>query len=51
MDSKKSFFFKIEDMKACLSTDRNDQEERKDIIMQKTDCGINYSIKFLRMEG
>ena len=45
------FFFLKEDMKVCLSNNRNDQEERKNIILQKGNCGVNWRIKFLRMEG
>ena len=48
-----SFFSlkKKEDMKVCLSNNRNDQEERKNIILQKGNCGVNWRIEFLRMEG
>ena len=45
--------FSIKDRKACLSTDRNDQEERKKTTMQKkhNDEAEIVEIKLLRMEG
>lgn len=51
MDSKSVFFLKKEDMKVYLSNNRNVHEERKNIILQKGNCGVNWRIKFLRMEG
>lgn len=38
-------------MKVYLSSNRNVHEERKNIILQKGNCGVNWRIKFLRMEG
>ena len=38
-------------MKVYLSNNRNDQEEKKNIILQKRYCEVNWRIKFLRVEG
>ena len=38
-------------MKVCLSNNRNYQEEKKNIILQRRYYEVNWRIKFLRMEG